>query len=137
MKVTASPKSSDHAHNGSTPIRLTSPSAETPDWMPNQPISEIPIATPTTALPPWPNPVHRVSNEVCRPSRLPMIPTPIETSSRITAPNVNARNASQKPIPNPSVEPSRNWLSAETCPNRCTATVHQEWRAAAGTRVSA
>src|SRR5690606_12304050 len=98
LNVTARRNSGDHTQSGSTPIRLTRPSADTADWMPNQPISEIPIATPTTALPPWPKPVQRASTEVGRPSRQPMMPTPIETSSRITAPNVKARNASQKPI---------------------------------------
>src|SRR5919107_846868 len=63
--------------------------------------------------------------------------TRIATISRITAPKVRAQNAPQKLIPKPSVEPSKNWLSAEIWPKRCTATDHQEYREASGTRVNA
>ena len=126
MKVTARPNSSDHAQAGSTPIRLTSPSAETPDWTRTQPLRGTAMARPTTALPPCPKPVHRVSSEVCSPSRAAMIPTPMETISRMTAPRVNAQKAVQNPMPKPSVDPSRNWLRADTWPKRWTATDHHE-----------
>src|SRR5882757_6629686 len=133
MDQATSPKTSDQAHAGSPPIRVTSPSAETPDWTPNQPIRLIPMATPITALPPWPKPVQRVSTEVWSPSRAAMMPTPMDTSSSTSAPRVNAQNAPQNVMLNPMVEPSRNWLSADTWPNRCTATDHQEYRALSGT----
>jgi hypothetical protein len=94
--------------------------------MPNQPIRLMPMASPTIALPPWPNPVHLASSEVCMPSRRPMMPMPMATSSRMIAPNVSASTADQKSIPKPIVAPSRNWESAEIWPKRCTATDHQE-----------
>jgi hypothetical protein len=116
--VTTSPNTSDQPHSGSTPTSAASPCAETADWMPNQPTRLIPIASPISADPDLPNPVQRASMEVDIPSRIPMMPTKTATTSRMTAPRVSATNASQNPIPKPSVAPSRNWLSAETWPNR-------------------
>jgi hypothetical protein len=94
--------------------------------MPNQPIRLIPMVRPISEEPALPKPVQRASIEVWSPSRTPMMPTKMATISRITAPSVSAQNAPQKLIPKPSVEPSRNWLSAEIWPKRCTATDHQE-----------
>ncbi len=124
MAVTTSPKRIDHPQAGSPPRVLASPWAETADWMPNQPMRLMPMARPMSADPPRPNPSQRATIEVDMPSREPMMPTKIETTSRMTAPNVNAQNAVQKLIPNPSVAPRRNWLRAETWPKRWIATDH-------------
>ncbi len=58
------------------------------------------------------------------------------TSNR-TEPTVIAMTASMKSIPKPSTAPTRNCWNEETWPNRWTATDIQEYRASAGTRVSA
>ncbi len=52
IAVTTSPKTSDHAQAGRIGRIATSPEAETPDWMPNQPMRLSPIARPTSAEPP-------------------------------------------------------------------------------------
>src|SRR3569833_1247185 len=125
IAVTATPNRNAQPATGSTPTSECSPSADASDWMPNQPRRLSAITSPKTDKPKRPKPVHRASSDVCRPSCCPMKPTTIETTSSTTAPMVMARNARQRFMPKPSVAPSRNWLSAESWPNRCMAIDHQ------------
>ena len=67
--------------------------------MPNQPIRLTPITKPITAEPACPNPHQRATTDVLSPSRTPMMPMKIQTTSRITAPTVNAQKAFQNVIP--------------------------------------
>jgi hypothetical protein len=137
IAVTSRPNTSAQPHSGRPPMSDTRPCAETADWMPNQPMRLIPMASPMSAEPPRPKPVQRAIMDVERPSRTPMTPTRIVMSSRMTEPRVKARTAGQKLIPKPTVAPSRNCDRADTWPNRCTATDHHEYRAWSGTLVRA
>jgi hypothetical protein len=108
------PNASDHAHTGSHGMIEWRPDAETPDWIPNQPMRLMPMARPMSADPAWPKPVQRDRTEVFSPSRWPMRPVKTHTTSRITAPMVIAQKASQKLMLKPSVAATTNALSAES-----------------------
>ncbi len=119
------PNASDQAHTGSHGMIELRPEAETPDWIPNQPMRLTPMARPMSAEPLCPKPVQRDRIEVFSPSRCPISPVKMQTTSRMTAPMVIAQKASQKLMLKPSVAATTKALSAESWPTRCVAIWNQ------------
>ena len=94
-------------------------SPKMPFCTPNQPTMLIAMTRLTSADPLRPKPAKRVSRVIDRPSRCPARPIRKITTSRVTAPRVNATKASRNPIPMPSEAPSTNWDSEPDCPSHC------------------
>ena len=124
--VTASPQIRHQAHSGRDGMIDWRPAANTAVCTPNQPNRLTAMTSPMSVEPYRPNPVQRTSIEVARPSRIPAMPTKMQTTSRITEPSVIAQKAPQKESPAPSVAPRRNCVRSESEPKRCTATLNQE-----------
>ncbi len=91
----------------------------------------------TSAEPLRPKPAQRVSSGVASPSRMPARPMAKMTTSRITAPRVNARKASPKVMPTPMVAPRVNCEMEPDCASHCSSMVQKPSRLSRGTRESA
>src|SRR6478735_4760886 len=106
--VMAMPASTHHIQAG-PPTSAETLSPKILFWTPNQPTRLTAITKLTSAEPLRPKPTQRVSIGVARPSRIPARPIAKITTSRITAPSVNAQKASPKVMPTPMVAPRVNW----------------------------
>jgi hypothetical protein len=105
-------------------------------WTPDQPADVTAMTRPTSADPPLPNPVQRASSVVERPSRTPVIPVKMATTSRMTEPRVMARTARPKDIPLPGVAPIKTWVGVDSWAKRWTTMIRHEYLAWPGTRSS-